>query len=104
MNFADIVPAYSSMIFAIGSTISTVGIVCSNLIAALVIKQPILTDWRILFILFAVTFTIGGVVFLIYGSAVPRKWATFKHNKTKFDDQEQSVSMLSSPCTQKCPN
>lgn len=73
---------------------STVGIVCSNLIAGLVIKQPILEDWRILFILFAITYTIGGVIFLIYGSAVPRKWATFKRDQTKFDDQEQSSKML----------
>ena len=75
---------------------STVGIMCSNLIAGLVIKQPILKDWRILFILFAITYTIGGVIFLMYGSAVPRKWATFKHNQTKFGDEEQSSKMLPS--------
>ena len=85
------------MIFAVASTVSTVGVIFSNFLAGLVIKQPTLEYWRILFITFAVTYTCGGVVFLLYGSGVPRKWATFKTNQAKSDEEAQPLTTLSSP-------
>jgi MFS family permease len=88
VNFADIAPAYSSIIFATTSTIATIGALGSNFIAGLVIKRPILEDWRKIFILFAIIHTIGGIVFVLFGSAVPRKWAMLNSEK------DESLTML----------
>ena len=85
------------MIFAVASTVSTAGVIFSNFLAGLVIKQPTLQYWRILFITFATTYTIGGVVFLLYGSAVPRKWALFKLDPTKSNEEIEPLTMVPSP-------
>jgi hypothetical protein len=45
VNFANIAPVYSSIICAVGSTISTIGALAGNIIAALVIKQTVIEDW-----------------------------------------------------------
>lgn len=81
VNFADIVPAYSSIIFSAASTVATIGALFSNIIAGFVIKRPVLEDWRKIFILLAVFHMFGGLVFAFFGSGVPRKWATFKPEK-----------------------
>ena len=97
MNFADLTPAYSSMIFAVATTLTNITVICSDFIAGLIIKQPTLKYWRILFITFAITYTMGGVIFLLYGSAIPRKWATFKSNEVKSDEEAQPLTTLPSP-------
>ena len=94
MNFADVAPAYSSVIFAVTSTIATIGAIASNFIAGLVIKQPTLEYWRILFILFAIIYIIGGIIFLLFGSAVPRKWAMFNSEKAKSSEEGEALTML----------
>ncbi len=94
VNFADVAPAYSSVIFAVGSTIATIGAIGSNFIAGLVIKRPILEDWRILFILFAIIYIIGGIIFLLFGSAVPRKWALFNSEKSKPSEEGEALTIL----------
>ena len=97
MNFGDVTPAYSSIIFGIAGTIGVIGSLCSNIIAGLVIKQPILHDWRKMFIVFAISYLIGGLVFLIYGSAVPRKWATFQSQtvpRKEIDADAEAIAML----------
>jgi hypothetical protein len=95
VNFGDVVPAYSSIIFGIGSAISTVGALLSNLIASIIIKRPILEDWRKLFVLFTIVYTFGGVIYLIFGSAIPRKWATFKPETSKQIEEIKAITMLS---------
>jgi MFS family permease len=94
VNFGDVAPAYSSIIVGIGSALGTVGALIGNLIASVVIKQPVLEDWRKLFILFSIMYTIGGIVYLIYGSAVPRKWATFKSETVKQVEEVEAIPML----------
>jgi len=94
VNFADIAPAYSSIIFAVTSTISTIGSLISYIIAGLLIKRPVLEDWRKLFIIFSIVFIIGGVVFQLYGSAVPRKWATLNSEKSKQNEGDEGLTML----------
>ena len=78
VNFVDIMPAYSSVVFGITTAVATFGALMANVIAGLVIKKPVLEDWRKLFILFAIIYFIGGVVYIILGSAEPREWATLK--------------------------
>ncbi len=78
VNFADILPVYSSVVFGITTAAATVGALLANLIAGLVIKRPVLGDWRKLFILFSIIYFIGGIVYILLGSAVPRKWATYQ--------------------------
>jgi MFS family permease len=78
VNFADILPVYSSVVFGITTAAATVGALLANLIAGLVIKRPVLEDWRKLFILFSIIYFIGGIVYIILGSAKPRKWATYQ--------------------------
>lgn len=46
--------------------------------AGILVKQPILEQWRMLYIIFGIVYFIGGVVYIIFGSAEPRKWAQFQ--------------------------
>lgn len=78
VNYGDIVPAYSSLIFSAAGTVTTGTALLTNILAGFILKRPVLADWRKLFIPFAIGYFIGGLVFLLYGSAVPRKWATLK--------------------------
>ncbi len=94
VNFADLAPAYSSIIFAATTTVATIGAVGSNFIAGLIIKRPILEDWRKLFILFAFVYTIGGIVFVIFGSGVPRKWAVFNAKNLKANEETETLTKL----------
>ncbi|CAF1272103.1 unnamed protein product [Adineta ricciae] len=85
VNYADVVPAYAGLIFGIVTAISSFGAVIANLIAGIVIKQPILEDWRKLYILFGIIYLIGGLAFLLWASATPERWATLgsqQENKT----------------------
>ena len=75
MNFADIVPAYSGVIFGIGNTLASLAGFLGNIIAGKIVKQPVLAQWRILYIMFGIAYVLGGLVFLLFATAVPRKWA-----------------------------
>jgi hypothetical protein len=44
----------------------------------MIVQKPILEQWRKLFVMFGIVYFIGGIVFLFFGSAVPRKWAKFQ--------------------------
>lgn len=86
-------PKYSTLIFALLSTVSTAGAVGSNILAGIIIKRPILEDWRKLFMIFSIIYTIGGIPFLLYGSGVPRKWATFNSNKTQQSPEAEPLTI-----------
>jgi MFS family permease len=89
VNYSDIVPAYSGLVFGLTTTVSSMSGVLGNVIAGILIKHPTLHDWRKLFILFFIVYLIGGIIFLILGSAVPEEWATFK-------SQEQAQNIAQS--------
>jgi MFS family permease len=100
-------PAFSSVVFGITTAAATLGALGANVIAGIVIKKPVLADWRKLFILFAVIYVIGGLIFAIYGSASARKWATHqaqterqKKIKQKKEGEEEAVPMQPSETTQ----
>ena len=91
-------PAFSSVVFGITTAAATLGALGANVIAGLIIKRPVLSDWRKLFILFAVIYIIGGVFFAIWGSAKPRKWATHQSQgerlaKHKASKEPEAVPM-----------
>ncbi|CAF1103949.1 unnamed protein product [Rotaria sp. Silwood1] len=92
VNFADIVPAYSGVIFGIANTFASLAGFIGNLVAGIVVKEPVLEQWRYLFIMFGIVYFIGGLVFLLFGSGVPRKWAQFQPNtakeEVKLNDEE----------------
>ncbi|CAF0973342.1 unnamed protein product [Adineta steineri] len=78
VNFADIVPAYSGVIFGIANTFASLAGLIGNIVAGMIVKEPILEQWRKLYIMFGIVYVIGGVVYLLFGSAIPRKWAKFQ--------------------------
>ena len=92
VNFADIVPAYSGVIFGIANTFASLAGVTGNIVAGIIVKEPVLSQWRILYTMFGIVYFIGGVVFLLFGSAVPRKWAKFQPTsvlpESKLDEEE----------------
>ncbi len=94
VNFADIVPAYSGVIFGIGNSLASLAGLIGNIVAGYVVKEPILEQWRSLYIMFAIVYFIGGVVYVLFGSAVPRKWAKFQpvdnsaKQEEKLNDEE----------------
>ncbi|CAF4061355.1 unnamed protein product [Adineta steineri] len=92
VNFADIVPAYSGVIFGLGNSFASIAGVIGNIIAGMIVTKPVLEQWRKLFIMFGIVYFIGGIVFLLFGSAVPRKWAKFQsvnnEKEKKLNDEE----------------
>lgn len=94
VNFGDIVPAYSSVIFGLGSTLVVISAIGTNIVAGLVIKRPVLEDWRKMFIFFSIAYIIGGSVYILYGSAIPRKWATLKTEKSKQNEEDQALTTV----------
>ncbi|CAF0755767.1 unnamed protein product [Adineta steineri] len=97
VNFGDVIPAYSSIIFGIITAIATFTALFANVIAGVVIQRPVLEDWRKIFILFSIVYFIGGLAYIVLGSAVPRKWATLKsQEEQKVNDtisEEETVLM-----------
>lgn len=89
VNFADIVPAYSGVIFGLANTFASLAGVIGNLVAGILIKKTVLDQWRKLYVMFAIVYFIGGLVYILYGSAVPRKWAKFQttNNGTKLEEK-----------------
>jgi hypothetical protein len=58
-------------------------------VAGMVVTKPLLEQWRKLYIMFGIVYFIGGLVFVLFGSAVPRKWAKFETVKAT---QEQELN------------
>jgi len=93
VNFADIVPAYSGVIFGLANTFASLAGLTGNLVAGMIVKKPILEQWRKLYVMFGIVYFIGGLVFLLFGTAVPRKWAKFQSanantQEKKLNDEE----------------
>jgi MFS family permease len=99
VNFADIVPAYSGIIFGLANTFASLAGLIGNIVAGIVVNKPVLEQWRKLFIMFGIVYFIGGLVFLLFGSGVPRKWAKFQNankqveEKLNDDDDDEIVPM-----------
>jgi hypothetical protein len=69
-----------------------------NIVAGIVVKKPILDQWRILYMMFGIFYFIGGLSFILYGSAIPRKWAKFQavNNSAKKEEklnEEEAMPM-----------
>jgi hypothetical protein len=92
VNFVDVMPAFSSIVFGITTAAATVGALGANIIAGVIIKKPVLEDWRKLFIIFSVIYFIGGISYVLLGSAKPRKWATLKA-QGKQQQEEEAIPM-----------
>jgi MFS family permease len=101
VNFVDVMPAFSSIVFGITTAAATLGALLANVIAGLVIKKPVLEDWRKLFILFSIIYFIGGVVYILLGSAKPRKWATLAAQQTIENTLEAEESVPMQPTVEK---
>ena len=102
VNFADIVPAYSGVIFGLANTFASLAGLTGNLVAGLLVKKPILEQWRKLYIMFGIVYFVGGLVFLLFGTAVPRKWAKFQsanaNTTEKKINDEETVPMNEKVC------
>ena len=99
VNFADIVPAYSGIIFGFANTFASLAGLVGNLVAGIIVNKPILEQWRKLFVMFGVVYFLGGLVFLIFGSAKPRKWAEFQAVNSKIP-KEKSIGEETVPMTE----
>lgn len=73
-------PAYSSLLFGLAITFGSLAGLVANILAGFLIKKPTLFYWRRMFILFIIVYTIGGLIYLLFGSGVPRKWAEIVHH------------------------
>lgn len=89
VNFADIVPAYSGIIFGLANTFASLAGLIGNIVAGIVVNRPVLEQWRKLFVMFGIVYFIGGLVFLLFGSGVPRKWAKFQVKNQQQQEEEK---------------
>ena len=78
MNFADVVPAYSGIVFGFANTFASLAGLTGNIVAGMIVTKPVLEQWRKLFVMFGIVYFVGGLIFLCFGSAEPRKWAKFQ--------------------------
>ena len=70
--------------------------IAANVIAGIVIKHPTLHDWRKLFVLFFIAYLIGGIVYALWASAIPEKWATLQaveQRRQEPHSKEESIPM-----------
>ena len=83
------------MIFGIATSVSSLNAIIASFIAGTVIKRPTLFHWRKLFIVFFIVYFIGGIIFILLGSAVPEKWATFRAQEQNqvHTEEEEAVPM-----------
>ena len=91
VNFADIVPAFSGIVFGIANTSASTFAFLGNMVAGYVVATPGLEQWRKLYIIFGIVYFIGGVVYCLYGTAIPRKWAKFQQVKKDNKLEEKST-------------
>jgi MFS family permease len=89
VNFADIVPAYSGVIFGIANTFASLAGLIGNIVAGIVVKEPILEQWRKLYIMFGIVYVFGGIVYILFGTAIPRKWAKFQAADNAAKEEEK---------------
>lgn len=73
VNFADVAPIYSSILFGLSITFGSIGSIGANVIAGFLIEDSDLNSWRRIFIIFSIVYVIGGIIYLLYGSAIDQK-------------------------------
>ena len=93
VNFADIVPAYSGVIFGIANSLASLAGLVGNIVAGILVKNPVLEEWRVLYIIFGIVYAFGGFIYLPFGTAVPRKWAVFQAANTDAKAAEEAVPL-----------
>jgi MFS family permease len=101
VNFADIVPAYSGVIFGIANTFASLAGLIGNIVAGMVVKEPILEQWRKLYIMFGIVYLVGGIVYILFGTAIPRKWAKFQTVDTSAKQEEKLNDEEAMPMNEK---
>ncbi len=64
-------------------------------------KQPVLEQWRKLYIMFGIVYFIGGFVYILFGSAIPRKWAKFQAADNAAKEEEKLSDEETMPMNEK---
>ncbi|XP_063707166.1 vesicular glutamate transporter 2-like [Culicoides brevitarsis] len=71
INFLDIAPQFSSIIFGFANTIGTIPGIVSPLLTGFIVQNKSEDEWRTVFFLTAGIYISGGILYLILGSADP---------------------------------
>ncbi|XP_054268853.1 sialin-like [Macrosteles quadrilineatus] len=88
-NGLDIAPNYSGTIFGMANTLSSFGGWLSAYIVGLLTYQnQTYAQWRIVFWILVGTYTVGGLVFLIFGSGDLQSWNTPGGGQSRKPDVE----------------
>ncbi|XP_050428805.1 sialin-like isoform X2 [Adelges cooleyi] len=84
-NGLDIAPNFSGTIFGIANTMSSFGgSLSSYIVGKLTNNNQTFEQWRIVFWILAVTYTVGALVFLIFGTAKTQSWNSTENNHSEF--------------------
>ena len=77
--------------FGIGNTFATIPGVIAPYLVGLLTPNQTSGDWRIVFIITAVVYALGGIVLLLFTQGEPEPWAT--HEKANTEDEEERIPM-----------
>lgn len=75
VNPQDIAPRYSGEIFGIANTVATLSGIFAPIVVGQLTLNGTLNEWRMVFLISAAVFCVGGLVFLIFAKGEPLSWA-----------------------------
>lgn len=75
VNVNDIAGSFSSVVFGIANTFGTAPGIIAPYFVGLITKNQLQEEWRIVFIVAAIVYFLGGTLFVIFGNSNLQSWA-----------------------------
>ncbi|KAI0982570.1 hypothetical protein GJ496_000759 [Pomphorhynchus laevis] len=85
----DMAPKFASTLWGISNTFGTAPGIIVPLVIGLLTKNRILKEWRVVFIICAVSYVVSGLAFVLFGSAELQPWANINDNPHDADELEK---------------
>lgn len=89
VNYNDVAGPYSGIVFGIGNTFATIPGIAAPYLVGIITKNGTQAQWRIVFIITAIIYLIGGIVLLIFTRGDPEKWAKHEKNEEQMEEEMQ---------------
>ncbi|XP_063706651.1 vesicular glutamate transporter 2.2-like isoform X2 [Culicoides brevitarsis] len=89
INFIDIAPQFSGILFAISNTIATVSGIISPTLTGILIQNENIEDWKKVFLISAAVCLFGSIFYGITASGVVQPWA-------KVQSQDETLDKINS--------
>eukprot|EP00794_Sanderia_malayensis_P010936 gene10936-12097_t len=85
VNHLDIAPRYSSILFGITNTSSTIPGILSPLLVGYITENKTMEEWRLVFYIGSATFVVGSMFYGLFASAEKQPWADDDTGTSSYD-------------------